>query len=149
MAIVRWNPIRAIDRFFDDDFDFDLPTLPGISRLAGQGLNLYETDNEIVAEAAVPGIPEDKVDVTVDNGVVRVTGSYEDTQEDKGKKRYYMSSMSSSYNYAFRLPEGAVKDKEPACELDNGVLRIKFEKAQKAAPKRLKILTKSKPKELQ
>lgn len=150
MAIVRWNPFRAIDRFFDEDFDLDFPTIsfPNISRLMGQGLNLYETSDEVIAEAAVPGIPEDKIDVTTDNGVVRVTGSYEEKEEDRKRKRYYMSSMASSFNYAFRLPDGVVTEKEPTVELDNGVLRIKFEKVQKAAPKRLKISVKSKPKEI-
>lgn len=114
----------------------------------GQGLNLYETSDEVIAEAAVPGIPEDKIDVTMDNGVVRVTGSCEEKEEDRKRKRYYMSSMASSFNYAFRLPESVVTEKEPAVELNNGVLRIKFEKVQKAAPKRLKISVKSKPKEI-
>src|SRR5438067_1880409 len=98
MALIRWNP-WSIDRFFDDDWE--LPTIPGISRLAGQGLNLYETNDAIVAEAAVPGIPEDRIDVTVDNNIVRVTASMEEKKEDKARRRYFMSSMNASYNYAF------------------------------------------------
>lgn len=54
--------------------DWDLPTIPGLSRMMGQGLNLYETEDAIVAEAAVPGIVEDKLDVSIDDGVVRITG---------------------------------------------------------------------------
>ena len=141
MALIRWNP-WSINRFLDEDWD--MPTIPGLSRLAGQGLNLYETDDAIVAEAAMPGIPEDKIDVTVDDGVVRITGSYEEKEEDKGKRRYFMSSMASSYNYSFSLPEGAVSGKEPVAELDNGILRLRFEKKEKIPPKKIKVEVKGK-----
>lgn len=136
MAIIRWNPWNLRQML---DEDWDIPTIPGVSRLVGQGLNLYETDNAVVAEAAMPGIPDDRVDVTIDDGVVRVTGSYEEKSEDKGKRHYFMSSMAQSYNYSFRLPEGVKADKEPVCVLDEGVLKLRFEKAEKTPPKRIKV----------
>lgn len=118
-----------------------MPTLPGISRL-GQGLNLYETEEAIVAEAAVPGISEDHIDVTIEDGVVRITGSVEEKESDK--KRHYMKSVASSYNYSFRLPEGSVKDSEPTCELENGILKITFEKPEKTPPKKIQVRAKAK-----
>lgn len=141
MAIIRWNP-WSIDRFFGEDWE--MPTIPGLSRLAGQGLNLYETENEIVAEAVLPGVPEDRIDVTIDNGIVRISATMEEKKEDKAKKRYFMRSMSASYNYAFRLPEGVVTDKEPNVELIDGVLTLRFLKVQKAPPKKLKVIKKFK-----
>lgn len=141
MAIIRWNPWN-IDRFFEDDWDF--PTLPGVSRLMGQGLNLYETEDSIVAEAAVPGIPEDKIHVTFEDGVVRVSASYEESQEEKNKKRYFMSSMNTSYNYSFRIPEGLVKDREPSAEIEDGILRLSFPKVEKKEPKKIKVTKKAK-----
>src|SRR5579871_1030025 len=119
MAIIRWNPWN-LDRMFDDDWE--MPTIPGISRLMGQGLNLYETEDAVIAEAAVQGIPEDKIDVTFEDGVVRVTGASQVKDEDKGKRRYFMTSMATSVNYSFRVPQGVVADEEPTAELDNGVL---------------------------
>ena len=141
MAIIRWNPWN-IDRMFDDDFDF--PTIPGISKFMSQGLNLYETEDAIVAEAAVPGISEDKIDVTFEDGVVRVSASTSQTDEEKNKKRYFMSSMATSYNYSFRIPEGVVKDEEPTAELDNGVLKLIFKKAEKKEPKKIAVSKKAK-----
>ncbi len=141
MPTIRWNPWN-IDRFFADDWD--LPTIPGISRLVGQGLNLYETDDAIVAEAAVPGVAEDGIDVSVEDNVVRVNASAEEGKEDKTNRRYFMSSMNTSYNYAFRLPQGIVADQEPICELNEGVLTMTFKKIQKTPPKRLKITKKQK-----
>lgn len=141
MAIIRWNPWN-IDRFFEDDFD--MPTIPGVSRLMGQGLNMYETESAIVAEAALPGIQEDKVDVTFEDGVVRVSASMEDKKEEKDKRRYFMSSMSTSYNYSFKVPAGIVQDKEPEAELEDGVLRLTFKKVEKKEPKKIKVTKKAK-----
>lgn len=141
MAIIRWNPWN-IDRMFDDDFDF--PTIPGISKFMSQGLNLYETQDAIVAETAVPGISEDKIDITFEDGVVRVSASSSQTDEEKNKKRYFMSSMATSYNYSFRIPEGVVMDEEPTAELDNGVLKLVFKKAEKKEPKKITVSKKAK-----
>ncbi len=141
MAIIRWNPWN-IDRVFDDDFDF--PTIPGISRLMGQGLNLYETQDSLIAETAVPGLTESDIDVTFENGVVRVSGNKEEKQEEKDKKRYFMSSMSNSFNYTFRIPEGVVKDSEPEAELEDGVLRLSFKKIEKKEPRKIKVTKKVK-----
>lgn len=136
MAIIRWNPWN-IQHILEDDWDF--PTIPGISRMMGQGLNLYETEDAIIAEAALPGIPEDKIDVSIDEGIVRVTASLDEKKEEKDKRRYFMTSMAQSYNYSFRLPQGVVGDEEPSAELDNGVLKLTFKKVQKAEPKKIKV----------
>lgn len=140
MALIRWNP-WSIDRLLEEDWD--VPTIPGLSRLAGQGLNLYETDTAIVAEAALPGIPEDAIDVTVEDGVVRIVGSMQENTPQKGR-RNYMSTLSSSYNYSFRLPQDVVQqDEMPSCELSDGVLTMTFPKVQKTPPKKIKVTKRS------
>lgn len=141
MAIIRWNPWN-VDRFFEDDWD--LPTIPGLSRLASQGLNIYETEEAIVAEAAVPGVTEDKIDVSVDKNVVRISANNQEQKEEKNKRRYFMTSMAQTYNYSFRLPEGIVDDEEPKAELEHGVLKLTFKKAQKVEPKKIKVSAKLK-----
>lgn len=141
MAIIRWNPWNLQSMLEDD---WDVPTIPGISRMMGQGLNLYETEDAIVAEAALPGITEDKIDVSIDEGIVRITATSEERQEEKDKRRYFMTSMAQSYNYSFRLPQTVLSDEEPKAELDNGVLHLTFKKIQKAEPKKIKVASKPK-----
>lgn len=140
MALIRWNP-WTLDRMFEEDWD--VPTIPGLSRLAGQGLNLYETNDAIVAEAALPGIPEEDIDVTVEDGVVRIVGSAQEKTPAQGRKNF-MSTLSSSYNYSFRLPQDVTKDEMPTCELSDGVLSLTFPKVQKTPPMKLKVTKKNK-----
>lgn len=138
MAIIRWNPwnVRSL---LEDDWDF--PTVPGISRMLGQGLNIYETENQIVAEMALPGISEDNIDVSIDEGVVRISALDQKSEEQKGKRKYFMSSMASSYNYSFRLPEGIKAEEEPQAVLESGVLKLLFPKAEVVAPKKIKVIS--------
>jgi HSP20 family protein len=140
MAIIRWNPWN-LSSLLEDDLDLPTP----FSRLGmGQGLNLYETEDEVVAEAALPGISEDKVDVTVDEGIVRITATAQVEDEQKDGRRYYMTSRAQSFNYSFRLPVGLISEEEPTCELEHGVLILRFKKVQKAPPKKIEVKAKNK-----
>lgn len=145
MALMKWHPWN-ISSLLDEDWDFPTPT--HVSRMMSQGLNIYETENEVVAEMALPGISEDKVDVSIDDGVVRISASNERSssrkneqkQEEKNQRKYFMSSMAQSYNYSFRLPDGLVADQDPQAVLKNGVLTLQFKKAEQIAPKKIKVV---------
>lgn len=134
MPIIRWRPRSLFDE------DWSIPTIPGLSRLMGQGLNLYETEDEFIAEAATPGIPEENIDVSVEEGVVRISGSSQVTKEDKGRRSYFMNAISSTYDYSFQLPSG-LEEEEPKAELHRGILTLRFKKTRKEAPKKVKIVS--------
>lgn len=134
MAIVKWNPWN-LPSIFDEDWEMPSFGLRG----AGQGLNVYETEGSIIAEAAMPGVSDKDIEVSVDEGVVHITGSSSSAKENKEGRRYFMSSMASSYNYAFRLPEGVASDKEPKAEVEHGVLYLTFPKVAKTEPKKIKV----------
>lgn len=145
MELIRWNP-WSLSSILDEDWDF--PTIPGFSRMIGQGLNIYETDENLVAQVSLPGIEEKQIDISVDNGVVRISGSMEEKKEEKGKRRYFMSSMTKSFNYSFKLPTGIVEDREPKAELENGILTLTFKKMEKIPPKKIQVISKEKAKEI-
>ncbi len=136
MPIVRWNPWN-ISSFLDEDFE--LPTIPGLNSLS-QGLNLYETNDAFIGELAVPGVPENNIDVSIDNGVVRVSAARSESNEEKTRQRNIMTTLASSYNYSFRLPKDVMADKEPEASLEDGVLTLKFPKTAPHQPKRIKVI---------
>jgi HSP20 family protein len=118
-----------------------MPTVPGLSRILGQGMNIYETDTQLVSEIALPGITEDQIDISIDDKVVRITASVDSSKEDKSGRKYYMSSMTQAYNYSFRLPENIEAESEPEAVLQHGVLKLTFQKAAPVAPKKIKVQT--------
>lgn len=85
MAIVKYNPFspwlpERLFSVFDEEEAW--PQL----RLT-EGLDVYETDTDVVIKAAVPGVPADQVHITFEDGVLRIKAKLEETKEEKDKKK--------------------------------------------------------------
>ncbi len=81
--LIKWTPFREFDRIFEDDF-----FMPVASRLTAPAVDLYETDNEVVAEVSIPGVDPKKVNVEIENNVLHIKSDEEFVNEDKGKDYY-------------------------------------------------------------
>jgi len=136
MAIVKWEPLfRPWPRLLED---FEWPELE-----AERGLNVYETENNIVVEAQVPGIPEDKIEVTAEGGVVRIKGEVEEKEEDEKNKKYYCKKARRSFYYSTSIPSRGQWEKAEA-EIEDGLVRVTIPKAEEEKPKKIKIRKKGK-----
>lgn len=137
MAIVRWEPfsLRPWNRFpLWEDGEWGLE--------GSDSLNLYETDNDIVAEANVPGIPEKDIEVNVEGGVLTIRGEMKQEDEEKEKgKQYYKKMERRSFHYATTLPR-AIKAEQALAEIENGVVKVTIPKAEAEKPKRIEVKTK-------
>lgn len=136
MAIVRWQrPLpSSLQSFFDDNL-FAWPELSTVEK----GLNIYETDNEVVVEAAVPGVPEDKVEVMVEGNVLTITANYEETQEETAKKKVvYKSNRQTAFRYSTSLPR-MVMGKDASAVVENGVVTVTIPKTEEEKPRKVNV----------
>jgi len=134
MAIVRWQPLNIRwPNTWDWDGDELMRTTPG-----GDNLDVYETQDEIVVKANIAGIPEDKVDITFEKGVLWIRAEAEEKKKE-GRKYYRIASR--SYSYKVAIPGNIDLKKEPAAKITNGVVTISFKKAEEAKPKKIKVKT--------
>jgi HSP20 family protein len=118
--------------FFDDDFFGDM------SMGREGGMNMWEDEDKIFVQVAVPGMKEKDLDVTLENGVLTVRGTKEEVEEEKeGKKKVYSSSMKSSFYYSTSLPSNAGSEVE--ADLEDGVLTLEVAKAEEAKPKKIEV----------
>lgn len=140
MPIIKFNPFSPFisDRFFSTlDEDEGWPQLK-----VTEGLDVYETDSEIIVKAAVPGIPSDQVDVTFEDGVLRISAKSEETKEEKEKKKVvYRQQRASYFDYTTTLPR-AVEGEKIEAEVKDGVVTIKAPIAPAAKPKKIAVKTK-------
>ena len=142
MAILRWDPFSAFPGFITRMPGMDEDEWPQMAE--NQGIDVYETENEVVVKAAVPGIPSDKVEVTFEDGVLRIRGRVEETDEEKKKKKVvYRQQKVASFDYTTTLPRAVDGDKINA-EVSDGIVTVKAPIAQAAKPKRISVKTKSK-----
>ncbi|MCA9308488.1 MAG: Hsp20/alpha crystallin family protein [Patescibacteria group bacterium] len=136
MAIVRWTrPTPVWPSFLDDELFNSWPQLSSEDK----GLNIYETDDSVVVEASLPGIPEDNVEVTVEGNVLTISGSFEEHEEDtKKKKVVYKSSRQSSFSYSTSLPR-MVDSTKATAEVKDGVVTVTVPLTEEEKPKKITV----------
>lgn len=141
MAIVKWN--RYFPSVFPSFFDDNWPEITWPEVSASSGLDIYETDESVVVEAQVPGVPEDKVDVSIEGNVLNVRANFEETEEQKEKKKtVYKKTRQTSFNYSTSLPR-MVDASRAAAEVENGVVKITVPKMEEEKPKKVTVKKKT------
>ncbi len=137
MAITRWSPGRMITPWLDLwDEDF----LSTVRDTPLSGVDVYETETEVVVKVNVAGVTEDKIDLTFERGVLFVNAT-KDTEE-KDEKRNYYSRSSKQYSYRVSVPGDLDFSKEPDASVTSGILMVTFAKSKQAMPRKLQIKAK-------
>lgn len=137
MAITRWSPGRMITPWLDL-WDDDL--VPNLRDTTLSGVDLYETETEVVVKVNVAGVPEEKIDLTFERGVLYVNATKE--VEEKDEKRNYYSRSSKQYAYRVSVPGDLDLTKDPEASVTNGILMVTFAKSKQALPRKLQIKSK-------
>jgi len=100
-------------------------------------LDLYATREAIVAKVALPGPKPDDIDVTIDDGLVTITGSVE--EEDTTDAGYVHRELShGSFRRSFWLPT-AVKAEAAAASFTDGLLTLTIPKSDEVGPRHVKV----------
>lgn len=132
MARLFYRPV-----LWDDEEETDFPHIT-----MTEGLDVYEDNDTVIVKAAVPGVSEDRVEVTFENGVLSIRARAEETEEEKQKKKViYRLERVASFNYTTTLPR-PVDEKSIDAVVENGVVIVKAKIAEAAKPKRI-VVTKS------
>ena len=97
-----------------------------------------KTTRSTLIKAELPEVKKEDVKVTVDNGVLTITGERKFEKEEKGKKYHRVERGYGSFMRSFALPEGAAGDKISA-EFKEGVLKVHLAKSGEAKPKSIDV----------
>lgn len=133
MSIVRWNPVLSsmLNRW-PDIWDEDMAPMT-----ASNNLDLFETENEVVVRANVAGVPEENLDMTYEKGVLWIKAEKIEEKDDNKTKHYSRSSW--SYSYKVAVPGMLDHTSEPEVTLKDGVVTVRFKKAEASKPKKLSV----------
>jgi HSP20 family molecular chaperone IbpA len=101
--------------------------------------DIYETDEEIVVVADVPGVDENSVDITLENNVLTING-YVEMEAPEGLSLAYAEYRVGDYQRAFSLSDQIDRERIEATVKD-GVLRLHLPKV--TAPRTKKIAVKA------
>jgi len=122
---------REVNRLFDDAFrGFGVPALAGFDRAAGwPHVELGETDKELRVTAELPGLDENDVEISVEEGALTLRGEKRSEVEDKD--RGYSERSYGRFERRIGLPKGVDRDQASA-SFRNGVLTVTLPKTEAA-----------------
>ncbi|MBI3337361.1 MAG: Hsp20/alpha crystallin family protein [Candidatus Staskawiczbacteria bacterium] len=140
MAIIPFKPFDELDRFFEDE---NWLTIPRVRMgIKFPEMDVYEKDNNVIAEINVPGFDPSKFDISVKEGILRVRGDMEEKKEEKDKDYWRKEIRSSSFERAVSLPSSVDEEKIDAT-YEKGVLKIVIPKsAEKKEGRKIEVKSK-------
>ena len=97
-------------------------------------VDIYETPDSIVIEVEAPGMSKDEVKITVEDGILRISGEKKVEREEKDKNYVLIERGVGKFERAFRLPDYVETEKIKA-KYDNGVLTISIPKKEEKKSK--------------
>lgn len=143
--LTRWEPARemmtlrdAMDRLFDDAFTRPLSMRDGWSSPA---IDMYQTDDEIVVKASLPGFKADDVQINITGDVLTLRGEMKHEEEKKEKAWHMREQRWGSFERSVALPTNVVADRANA-DFENGILTITLPKAEEAKPRTISVKAK-------
>jgi HSP20 family protein len=145
-SLIRWDPLaelagvrNAMDRLFDQSFG-RLPALRNSEDVGPLtlGLDVYETNDEYVIKAALPGIDPKDVDISVEDDVLTIKGAFEHEDETQEQKYLRRELRYGNFQRTLRLPP-TVDAENAKAEFEHGLLRLALPKKAEARARTIKI----------
>jgi HSP20 family protein len=101
-------------------------------------VDVWETDKEVVYAFDVPGIPEDKISIELEDNALTISGERERTQEVSDERFYRFERRFGSFSRTIGLPQNVTEDQVKA-DYHDGVLEVRVAKPETPKPRRIQI----------
>ncbi len=148
MNLVRWEPFRdlvtlrqVVDRAFEESCVRPSRALA----LCGEGgqlpIDMYQTPNEVVVKASLPGVKPEDVDINIADDTLTIKGKTNGSEEVKGEDYLYREHHHGSFVRSLKIPHALQTDKAEATA-DDGILTITIPRAHEAKPKTIEVKAK-------
>ena len=147
MAIVRWQPFRDLlaterefDRIFREAFSPLFTEREGelSTRAWAPAVDIFETEDNIVLKAEVPGVEPKDVEVRVEDNTLYLKGERKFEKETKEENYHRIERSYGSFARSFALPN-SIDGEKVAAEYKDGLLTLTLPKREEAKPKTIKI----------
>jgi len=141
-SLVRIDPFRdlmtfrtAMDRLFDETVG-----QPGaaFSALAAPAVDLYQTAEEVVVKASLPGVNPKEIHISVTGDVLTLRGDIREERDVEGAQYHVKERRFGGFTRSIGLPTAVVADKADA-QFEHGVLTLRLPKAEEVKPKTITV----------
>ncbi len=101
-------------------------------------VDVVETDTEFQILAELPGLEKEDVKLSVEDGVLAISGRREPIKEEKGTRIHRLERASGSFLRSFSVPD-SVDETRVKANYRNGVLTVHLPKTEKAKPRSIEV----------
>jgi HSP20 family protein len=103
-------------------------------------LDVYQSDQAYTVVANIPGVSQDKINITLNQNVLTLSVEIEQTTPPEGQNAYMTERLSGQFSRTVTLPR-AVNSDEVNAVYENGVLTLTLPIVPEAQPKRIAVKT--------
>jgi len=143
-ALERWDPFAGLrdtqsemNRLLDTFFSRPVRVAP-MDRVWAPVVDVYETKDELVVSAELPGVNEKEVQVSITGDLLTIKGERTHAREMKEENYHRLERFSGKFERNIPLPIPVEGNKVKAA-YRNGVLEIHLPKSEQVKPKEIKI----------
>jgi HSP20 family protein len=143
MPVVKYSPFVDSDEFpaglrlFQDTVNRLFSDQTG-ARPWAPSVDIFETDNELVLKADVPGVALKDIDIRIENGTLSLKGERKFEREENNKGFHRMERSYGSFVRYFTVPD-SVDSENVKADYQGGVLTVTLPKKEIAKPKSIKV----------
>ena len=137
-ALIRNRSLFPFGPFWEDVFNTTMAAPATEASKLRPALDVEETDEAIQVSIELPGMTKDEVNVSIEDGVLTVSGEKAAKTENEDSNYHIIERSYGSFARSLSLPAHIAADKA-AAKFEHGVLVIKLPKMEAAKPKRLEI----------
>jgi HSP20 family protein len=143
MTMIRYQP-WGLMRSLHEDLDRLLEQRMGPDDTAGSvahwtpPVDIQEEEGRFVLHADIPGVNPEDIEVTMENGVLTVSGTREQTRRDESNGYRRVERASGRFFRRFTLPDTANAEGITA-KCHNGVLEVVIPKHDRVMPRRISV----------
>src|ERR1700737_1412481 len=149
-TITRWEPLREMEDFQNRLSNFSPLFGRPLRRPNGHGreeitladwmplADITEDEKEYLIKAELPELKREDVKVTVENGVLTISGERKFEKEEKKRKFHRVERGYGTFVRSFALPDLAEGDRVKA-EFKDGMLTVHVPKSEHAKPKQIEV----------
>lgn len=149
-GLIRFDPEReflslrdAMNRLMEESFVLPsmLGEVRGSGRSWGLAVDMYETNDNLLVKASVPGIKPEQLEVTVQGETLIIKGEAQEEQQREQGRYHVRERRQGAFSRTLTLPFAIQSDKVQAT-FENGVLTLTLPKAEEIKPRNIKVQVK-------
>jgi HSP20 family protein len=131
----------AMDRLWEGGHFWPFRVIAASGEAAVPTVDLYETPEEVVVKATLPGVKPEDLDINITGNALTIKGETKEEHEIKEGKYYRKECYYGDFVSSLTMPSGLKTDKAEA-SLENGLLTLTIPKAEEIKPKAIKVKSK-------